>query len=217
MENVKPNRFRRIPVEAGFCTPARLPRGPNGRALCRGCGEEIPVGRRSWCSDACVDAHKIKTDPGYQATRVLARDHGICASCGLDCVALASELQTAHLDSRMSNIEETWCREVGWDPQTGHVRCRHEACRRDEARIRCYEYMPVQEPLQSRMVALGLRPCASTLKRRLWEMDHVVPVVEGGGSCGIENLRTLCRACHRRETACLAKRRALARKRVANG
>jgi 5-methylcytosine-specific restriction endonuclease McrA len=45
-----------------------------------------------------------------------------------------------------------------------------------------------------------------------FDMDHVVPVVEGGGVCGLENLRTLCRPCHRLETAALAKRRAEARK-----
>lgn len=41
-----------------------------------------------------------------------------------------------------------------------------------------------------------------------WQMDHIKPVVEGGGGCGLENLRTLCTPCHRQETAALAKRRA---------
>lgn len=41
-----------------------------------------------------------------------------------------------------------------------------------------------------------------------WDMDHIVPVVEGGGGCGLDNLRTLCIPCHRDETAELAKRRA---------
>lgn len=45
-----------------------------------------------------------------------------------------------------------------------------------------------------------------------WEADHIVPVVEGGGLCGLENYRTLCLACHRAETAALAARRALARR-----
>jgi len=45
-----------------------------------------------------------------------------------------------------------------------------------------------------------------------WEADHIVPVVEGGGLCGLENYRTLCLSCHRRETAELAKRRAVARR-----
>ena len=41
-----------------------------------------------------------------------------------------------------------------------------------------------------------------------WQADHIVPVVEGGGECGLENIRTLCTACHRVETAALARRRA---------
>lgn len=46
----------------------------------------------------------------------------------------------------------------------------------------------------------------------LWQADHIIPVVEGGGECTLANLRTLCTACHREETAALAKRRAEARK-----
>jgi 5-methylcytosine-specific restriction protein A len=207
-----PNHLRRIPAEAGFCEPSRLPRGPHGRALCRGCGEEVPVGRQSWCSDACVEAHKLRTQPAYQARKVLARDHGICASCGRDCVALAEELKTAHIDARLASIKTTWCREADWTLTGGYVTCEHEACRREEARSCGFDNLPIGEPLKSRMLALGLKPNLATLNRRLWEMDHIVPVVEGGGSCGLENLRTLCWTCHRRETRELAARRAAARK-----
>ena len=38
------------------------------------------------------------------------------------------------------------------------------------------------------------------------EVDHIIPVCEGGGSCGLENLRTLCRSCHNAETQALRKR-----------
>ena len=44
-----------------------------------------------------------------------------------------------------------------------------------------------------------------------WDADHIVPVTEGGGECGIDNYRTLCIPCHQKETAALARR--LARKR----
>jgi 5-methylcytosine-specific restriction enzyme A len=47
-----------------------------------------------------------------------------------------------------------------------------------------------------------------------WEADHIVPVVEGGGCCGLDNYRTLCLKCHKAETAELARRRAEARKPV---
>lgn len=46
----------------------------------------------------------------------------------------------------------------------------------------------------------------------LWEADHIVPVAEGGGETGLENLRTLCLPCHRRATAALAKRMAARRR-----
>lgn len=45
-----------------------------------------------------------------------------------------------------------------------------------------------------------------------WHADHIRPVVEGGADGGLANLRTLCLACHRIETARLAARRAFRRK-----
>jgi len=42
-------------------------------------------------------------------------------------------------------------------------------------------------------------------QRTLWEADHVVPVIEGG-TVALENLRTLCVDCHKRETAKLRRR-----------
>jgi len=60
------------------------------------------------------------------------------------------------------------------------------------------------------LAILGLRGWRSTL----WEVDHTIPVVEGGGSCGLDNLRTLCIFCHRKETKKLAARRAIWRRRT---
>lgn len=39
-----------------------------------------------------------------------------------------------------------------------------------------------------------------------WQADHIIPVAEGGGLCGIDGYRSLCTACHRRETTALAMR-----------
>jgi hypothetical protein len=52
---------------------------------------------------------------------------------------------------------------------------------------------------------------ASYTGRSLWEADHIVPVVEGGGECDLSNLRTLCLRCHRMATLGLRLRRAEAR------
>ena len=45
----------------------------------------------------------------------------------------------------------------------------------------------------------------------LWDADHIIPVTEGGGCCGLPGFRTLCIRCHKDETAALAGRRRDAR------
>jgi 5-methylcytosine-specific restriction enzyme A len=40
----------------------------------------------------------------------------------------------------------------------------------------------------------------------LWQADHITPVAEGGGECGLEGYRTLCRRCHGIETGKLRRR-----------
>lgn len=46
-------------------------------------------------------------------------------------------------------------------------------------------------------------------RRSLWDADHIVPVVEGGGECDLSNIRTLCIRCHKQATAALRARRKL--------
>ena len=41
----------------------------------------------------------------------------------------------------------------------------------------------------------------------LWDADHILPVVMGGGLCGLDNLRTLCIKCHKEVTKVLASKK----------
>lgn len=50
----------------------------------------------------------------------------------------------------------------------------------------------------------GMKTIAA--RKSLWDADHIVPVAEGGGQCDLDNLRTLCVACHREATAALRVR-----------
>ena len=45
-----------------------------------------------------------------------------------------------------------------------------------------------------------------TIRRSLWDADHIRPVAEGGGQCDLDNLRTLCLLCHREATSRLRMR-----------
>jgi 5-methylcytosine-specific restriction endonuclease McrA len=167
-----------------------------GFPLCRQCKGSIRTGKRpkqrTFCGPECVHLWKLRSDPGYQAIHVLERDKGVCALCGLDCLAALAELKALLVREAAA--------QYGADK---YVPANYAALR------------PVSFPeFHERCDQLGLSRHERNLARRLWEMDHIVPVIEGGGSCGLENLRTLCVACHRKETAALAARRAEARKAV---
>jgi len=58
-----------------------------------------------------------------------------------------------------------------------------------------------------RLRELGFKP-----RRSLWELDHIVPLIDGGGH-EPSNLQTLCTPCHKQKTAREAERRR-ARRRV---
>ena len=75
-------------MPGGWVDPTDLAKGPNGRSLCRWCNLEVPAGRRrTFCSEFCVNEWRLRSNPGYLRDQVFARDRGVCARCGIDCVA----------------------------------------------------------------------------------------------------------------------------------
>lgn len=42
----------------------------------------------------------------------------------------------------------------------------------------------------------------SPAEGQFWQVDHIQPVYSGGGQCSLENLQTLCTACHREVSMC---------------
>lgn len=80
-------------LKGGWVRRAEVPRGPNGRGLCRWCHLEVPPGRFTFCSDYCVEEWKLRTDASYLRERTLARDKGVCAVCGVDTVAAYLEIK----------------------------------------------------------------------------------------------------------------------------
>jgi 5-methylcytosine-specific restriction protein A len=86
--------------------PQETRRGASGRPLCRWCATEIPARRRSFCSGVCVHEWKLRTDPGYLREKVLARDHGVCAMCAVDTVALRREMRRMDYAVRRKFLKE---------------------------------------------------------------------------------------------------------------
>jgi 5-methylcytosine-specific restriction protein A len=54
--------------------------------------------------------------------------------------------------------------------------------------------------------SLGVGPGRLFSKKSLWDADHIVPVIEGGGECDLSNIRTLCTGCHSEATRQLRNR-----------
>ena len=77
----------------GWIASPGIERSRAGRPLCRWCTQEVPKGRRTFCSDSCVHEWKLRTNPGYLREKVLARDRGVCAKCGVDTIALRRDMR----------------------------------------------------------------------------------------------------------------------------
>ncbi len=80
-------------MQGGRADRASLPKGPNGRCLCRWCELEVPPERQTFCSDWCVEQWKLRSDPGHMRERVFERDRGRCALCSINCVAEYARLR----------------------------------------------------------------------------------------------------------------------------
>lgn len=158
---------------------------------CTWCGGAVPKGARSWCGSACVEEWKIRNQPAVARTKVLLRDSGICASCGADCA------------ERTRRMEAAWSACVAALPSKW-VLLPPEALAAFRSEVMAATGIVLPAHSQSAWTPPRIPPT--------WEADHIVPVCEGGGFCGLDNYRTLCVFCHRRETAALAARRAQARR-----
>ncbi len=143
-------------MQGGRVKRTAVPRGPNGRGLCRWCSLEVPPRRFTFCSAYCVHEWRLRSQPAYLREQVLLRDKGMCCGCGADTLLEWRRLRRL----------------------------------RGQARLEL-------------MAHWGLK---TKLRKSLWDADHIVPVVEGGGECDLLNIRTLCLRCHRVATAALRER-----------
>src|SRR5579872_5518552 len=80
-------------MPGGWVDRRNIPRGPNGRGLCRWCSLEVPARRFTFCSDFCVHEWKLRSQPAYLREQVFLRDRGVCALCGIDTVKESRRLR----------------------------------------------------------------------------------------------------------------------------
>jgi 5-methylcytosine-specific restriction endonuclease McrA len=146
----------------------------------------------------------------YVRGKLFERDKGVCAMCGVD-----SE-KAKRLAGRASSF--WWSRHHGF---YGRIESWHRRHRWSEAvpeflkaksdRFECWSPR-VRSAMDKRIASMRDEGWNAHRRSSWWEADHIVPVVEGGGQCGIENYRTLCVRCHWKVTRELRARLAAKRK-----
>lgn len=163
----------------GWVDPKTLPKGANGRPLCRFCNGEIPKRRRTFCSAECVHEHKLRSDPSYVRSELFKRDKGRCATCGRSARVLNAKLH------RWKKWDRIYCtrfpKPLKWSSSWSSGRKKFLATRRE----RLFKRIGLEWLLH---------------RKSFWDADHILPVAKGGGECGLDNYQTLCCFCHREKT-----------------
>ena len=117
-------------MPGGRVDPETLPKGSNGRALCRWCSLEVPVGRQTFCSSWCVEEWKLRSDPGHLRARVFERDRGVCAVCRVDCLAELRHIKRLRGAGRAKAIAEWGLSPSAFAPSTPRYRSRNPSRRK---------------------------------------------------------------------------------------
>lgn len=155
--------------------------------------------RQTWFSQECVDAWRAKNDVNFIRQKVLERDNGICALCGIDCIRVERVVALAFHNRFWPDKYSTKYRtNRQWNGKFLHDKYDHAlriAKRWGERRRKAAENR------LHRLKAKGFTTSRSTM----WDADHILEVVNGGGLCGLDNYQTLCHPCHKAKTARLAR------------
>jgi 5-methylcytosine-specific restriction enzyme A len=175
-------------MPGGWVDRKNIPRGPNGRGLCRWCSLEVPARRFTFCSDYCVHEWKLRSQPGYLREQILHRDKGMCAHCGVNTIAEQGKLKRARGSARVALMQHwgliTWTRKSLWDAD--HILPVAEGggeCDLDNIRtlcLRCHRRVTAQ--LRER-----IRRAKVAADRLLEQLGQESGVKPGGGQG--ENLR----------------------------
>lgn len=156
---------------------------------CRLCAGEIAAPRRTFCCDECVHFHLLRTSGSHVRKALALRDAGRCALCGVDAAAACREARRAVREAVAHGtpaVDAALACSVADGPFAGYAR----------------------------LGGGGRRRVPRVSEGSFWQADHAVAVQEGGGCCGLSNLRTLCSPCHAVVTAEHARRRADERRRA---
>lgn len=154
-----------------------------------------PLPECAWCHVQITDAQTLRNLALQQGVGGARRGHVYCSfSCGEELLLRAGS--SSLIRRQLFAMEAGVCQLCGRDAQ---------------ALFHKVKSLTPPERVQELMQLGVLKHFPEAAIQRpqehhFWQADHELPVVEGGGQCGLENLRTLCVPCHKVETAALRQR-----------
>ena len=151
-----------------------------------------------------MSTHRINPDAGWADPEALPRGPGgrcLCRECGQEvpprrrtfcgdaCVEQwKMKTDPSFLRSRVWKRDKGRCAGCGLkarDLEKGIALLREVLARQGKSKV----YGDIRKALKIQS------------RHSLWDADHVRPVVDGGGECGLETMQTLCLWCHREKTS----------------
>lgn len=161
-------------------------RAPKGQ--CAACKGPLTGRQTRWCSEECANTYLGLVNASL-GRRIAYTKSQVCALC------------EAPLFVKVAPGD------LGYEGEFEYelVSARGDVVKRTEKKPRGFEAKPTSKNWWAEWVQVR------TPEMREAELDHVVPLVEGGDH-DWHNLRLLCKPCHASETASLAARRATKRR-----
>ena len=149
----------------------------------------------------------LRSITATQLRRTLRRTGAECTWCG--CVCRKPRRRWCS-DNCVRAFEER-CSRRGVRAALRRDKYCCQLCGLDAPRISRLDKHLREDPAARAAYHVHLRTCGLVVRAGihlgLLEVDHIVPVCEGGGLAGLANYRTLCQACHTRVSRELQLRR----------
>lgn len=168
-------------------------RAARQQARCKLCCGPVEPPRRTLCSDSCAHQLTLRAQGSYLRKCLVRRDSAVCSICGVNAGAAARAAVKAAVavKGKGASVE-------------AQLAAATQALTGDPSWVKLVPHLRLSPRRQKPMVG------------SLWQGDHINPVSNGGGLCGLENMRTLCSVCHsdvtKKQAASRSETRKLKRK-----